>query len=119
MSKHFFTLSLLCCAQFLLAQVSPFIHLDQFGYWPDAEKVAVLSDPQVGFNAADSYSPASTLELRSASTDNVIYSGSPQTFNGGQTDASSGDRGWWFDFSSVSTPGSYYVYDPINDERSA
>ncbi|MEL6971657.1 MAG: glycoside hydrolase family 9 protein [Bacteroidota bacterium] len=119
MSKHFFTLSLLCCAQFLFAQVSTFIHLDQFGYWPDAEKVAVLSDPQVGFNAADSYSPASTLELRSASTDNVIYSGSPQAFNGGQTDASSGDRGWWFDFSSVSTPGSYYVYDPINDERSA
>jgi len=26
---------------------------------------------------------------------------------------------WWFDFSSVTEPGEYYVYDAQNDERSA
>ncbi|HSK12565.1 MAG TPA: cellulase N-terminal Ig-like domain-containing protein, partial [Phnomibacter sp.] len=38
-------------------QTTPFIRVDQFGYLPNSKKVAVISDPQVGFNAAESYLP--------------------------------------------------------------
>ncbi len=119
MSKHHLVYSLLLYTCTLLAQPSTFIHVDQFGYWPNAEKVAVLSNPQVGFNAGESYSPAASLELRDADTEAIVYTASPQVFDNGQTDDLSGDQGWWFDFSSVSTVGSYYVFDPVNNERSA
>lgn len=99
--------------------VSPFIHVDQFGYRTADEKVAVLSDPINGYNGGLSYSPGPTIELRSAQTDAVIFSASPTAWNGGATHAQSGDRGWWFDFSAISIPGSYYIYDPTNNERSA
>ena len=103
----------------LFAQISPFIHVDQFGYENGADKVAVLSNPQVGFNANLSYQPSNTLELKDAVTDAVVFSGSPSPWNNNNTHTKSGDKGWWFDFSSFTTSGSYYVYDPNNDERSA
>ena len=103
----------------LNGQISTFIHVDQFGYWPEADKVAVLSNPQVGYNAAESYTPATTLELRQADDDATVFTGSPNLFGEGQTDELSGDQGWWFDFSAFTTPGSYYVFDPLNNERSA
>jgi hypothetical protein len=40
-------------------------------------------------------------------------------WNSGNTHPQSGDKGWWFDFSSFKTPGSYYVYDPVNNQKSA
>ena len=98
---------------------SAFLHVDQFGYLPDAEKVLVVSDPQEGFNAADDYTPGPVLEVRDADTDALVYSGAPEVWNGGQTDPQSGDRGWWFDFSSVTAPGSYVVVDPSTGARSA
>lgn len=101
------------------AQISPFIHVDQFGYLPNATKVAVLSDPQQGFNASLSYTPSSTLQVRDATTHAVVFSGSPTVWNFGNTHIDSGDKGWWFDFSSVTTPGIYYVYDPVNNQKSA
>ena len=104
---------------FLRAQVSPFIHVDQFGYYPGMEKVAVLSDPQEGFNASESYVPSATLEVKNALNDQTVFSGPITEFNNGETDAASGDRGWWFDFTALETDGSFYVYDPQNDERSA
>ncbi len=97
---------------------SPRFHVDQFGYLPDATKVAVLSDPQTGFNAAESYTPAATLELRRADTQAVVWSGAPQAWNGGATHAQSGDRLWWVDFSGVTRWGEYYLYDPAADLRS-
>lgn len=42
------------------------VHVDQFGYLPAERKIAVLSDPQLGFNAGDHYTPGNDLELRSA-----------------------------------------------------
>jgi len=39
-------------------------------------------------------------------------------WNGGSTHSQSGDRGWWVDFSSVTTTGTYYLYDTGNDVRS-
>ncbi|MEL6593339.1 MAG: glycoside hydrolase family 9 protein, partial [Bacteroidota bacterium] len=91
------------------------IRLDQFGYLPDMKKVAVISNPQTGFNSSDSYTPNTTLEIRTWVGDAVVYSGNVQAWNGGATHAQSGDQVWWFDFSSVNTPGDYYVYDPVAD----
>jgi len=98
---------------------STFIHVDQFGYLPSADKVAVLSDPITGYNSAESYTPPSMIELRDANSNSVVFSATPTAWNSGATQAESGDRGWWFDFSSVTTPGSYYVHDTSNDESSA
>ena len=104
----------------LFAQpISTFIHVDQFGYLPTATKVAVLSNPQVGYNASNSYSFPAMMELRNANTDAVVFSAAPTMWNGGATHGQSGDQGYWFDFSSYTTPGTYYVYDAENDERSA
>ena len=37
--------------------ISPHIKVDQFGYLPNNRKVAVVVDPQIGYNAAESFSP--------------------------------------------------------------
>src|SRR6188472_1758475 len=47
-----------------LPAVTSRIQVDQFGYLPDGAKVAVLSDPQKGYNASDSYTPGATLEVK-------------------------------------------------------
>ncbi len=39
-------------------------------------------------------------------------------WNGGGTDTSSGDKAWWFDFSDVTTPGTYTVVDSEKNVRS-
>lgn len=113
-------LCLCLCFYWASAQsISSFIHIDQFGYFPNAEKVAVLSDPIEGFNGQDSYTPPVQLEVRDAQTGAVVFTAAPQQVNGGQVDFTSGDRGWWFNFSSLNSVGDYYVYDATNDERSA
>ncbi len=101
------------------AQLSPFIHVDQFGYITSAEKVAVLSNPEVGYNGADVYTSGNTIELRDFNDNTAIFSGPPQLWNNGATHSQSGDAGWWFDFTSVNTPGTFYVYDPTNNASSA
>lgn len=98
---------------------TPRIAVDQFGYLPWMTKVAVISDPQTGFNSAEAYTPGATLELREWGTNAVVHSAAPTSWNGGATHTQSGDRAWWFDFSSVRKWGEYYVYDPANDRRSA
>lgn len=118
--KRFCLVSCLFFAALLTAQSpSLFIHVDQFGYFPGAEKVAVISDPQTGYNAALSFAPGSSMEVRLASTDAVVWSGSPIAWNGGATHATSGDKGWWLDFSDLTSGGDFYVFDPASGERSA
>ncbi len=104
---------------FLLGQTSDFIHIDQFGYKPNHTKVAVISNPQIGFNSGQTFTPSNTLELRNASTNAVVFSGIPTVWNSGATHSQSGDKGWWFDFSSVTQTGDYYIYDVANNERSS
>ncbi|MEL6250860.1 MAG: glycoside hydrolase family 9 protein [Bacteroidota bacterium] len=101
-----------------LPSISNHIHVDQFGYLPEEEKVAVISNPQIGFNSAESFSPGNTYEVRSYPDQNLIMSGSVNVWNGGATHSQSGDKVWWFDFSSVNVPGEYYIYDPTNDQAS-
>jgi endoglucanase len=100
---------------------SKHIKIDQFGYLPDSKKIAVIIDPQAGYNAAESFSPGigvNQYQLRNWTTDAVVFTGTLTAWNGGATQAQSGDKGWWFDFSSVTTPGSYYVYDLTNNTAS-
>lgn len=94
------------------------IHVDQFGYLPGEQKVAVVSDPLRGFNAGDRYTPPARLEVRRASDNGVAYGGSPVLFENGGIDAVSGDRGWWFDFTAVNLPGRYFIFDPKSGMRS-
>jgi hypothetical protein len=93
---------------------SKHIKIDQFGYLPNSKKVAVIVDPQVGYNAAESFNPstgANQYQVRRWADDVVVLSGTLTAWNGGATHVQSGDRGWWFDFSSVTTEGSFYIYD--------
>ena len=117
----FFFLILLTSAQVFsqpTSPTSPFIKIDQFGYLPSSSKKAVISNPVNGFNAADSFTPGTTYELRKWEDQSLVYSGVITAWNGGATHDQSGDQVWWFDFSSVVTSGDYYIYDPTNDVRS-
>jgi hypothetical protein len=97
---------------------SKHIKIDQFGYLPNSKKLAVIADPQTGYNASESFNPGTGInqyQVRRWSDDAVVFSGTLVAWNSGATHAQSGDRGWWFDFSSLTTPGSYYVYDLANN----
>jgi len=93
------------------AQVAGFITVDQFGYRPDAVKTAVLRDPQLGPDATMSYTPGTSIQVIDSVSGSVVYTGTATAFNSGAVDAASGDKIWWFDFSSVTSPGRYYILD--------
>jgi len=95
--------------------ISQFIKIDQFGYKLSGQKIAVISDPQVGYNAALSFTPSNNYQIRDWNTDAVLFSGVPIAWNGGATHTQSGDKVWHFDFSTVTISGSYYVYDVGNN----
>ena len=99
-------------------QVSPFIKVDQFGYLCDARKVAVISDPQTGFNAAESFNAGTgtnNYQVRKWSDNSIVYQGTITAWNSGATHTQSGDRGWYFDFSTVTASGIYYIFDVSNN----
>lgn len=98
--------------------VSDFIVVDQFGYLPESEKVAVLRNPETGFDAAEAFTPGATYRLVNASTGETALEGAPTAWNSGAIDDVSGDSASWFDFSSVTAPGVYYVLDVDQDVRS-
>jgi len=98
--------------------VSKYIVVDQFGYLPDLEKIAVIRDPQTGFDSAESFTPGATYALVNATTGARVLTAAPTTWNGGATDASSGDKAWWFTFTTVTTAGDYYVLDIDRNVRS-
>ena len=99
-------------------QFNRYIVVDQFGYRPDMRKIAVLADPVRGWNAGEAYEPGPELEVRTWVDAKLVFKGKPAVWNQGNVDESSGDRGSWFDFSSVDTEGLYFVYDPKNFVRS-
>jgi hypothetical protein len=100
-----------------LPPVTGHICVDQFGYLPEGDKVAVINDPQIGYNAGDHYVPSRMLIIRTR-TGKSVTTGLVVPWQSGAVHADSGDRGWWFDFSALKTPGEYYLYDPQNKVRS-
>ncbi len=97
---------------------SAFIHVDQFGYLPEAEKVAVISNPQIGYNANLDFTPGTDLEVREFSTNQVYFTAAVEAWSNGEVHDFSGDQGWWFDFSALDRIGTYYIFDPVNNHRS-
>lgn len=97
---------------------SPYIVVDQFGYLPDEQKIAVIRDPEVGFDAAETFSPGPMYALVNANTGAQVLTGGVTPWKNSMVDPSSGDKVWWFDFSAITTPGTYYVHDTTNDVRS-
>jgi len=101
--------------------LTPFIKVDQLGYLPAADKVAIVVDPIAGFNGAQSYVPGTgtgQYQVRRWADDGVVFSGTLSAWHSGTTHAQSGDRGWWLDFSTLTTPGSYYLYDTATGKAS-
>ncbi|MFN3404307.1 MAG: glycoside hydrolase family 9 protein [Cytophagaceae bacterium] len=101
-----------------LGSVNINIKVDQFGYQCNRQKVAVLANPQTGYNSAVTFVPGSTYHVRRWSDNQIMFTGSPVIWNSGNTDGPSGDKLWWFDFTSFNTPGEYYIHDPLNNARS-
>lgn len=98
--------------------LSPNIVVDQFGYRTAAEKIAVVRSPQKGFDSATPFTPGAKYALVDAHSSRKILEAAPVAWNGGAVDASSGDKAWWFDFSSVTTTGDYFVLDETQNVRS-
>jgi hypothetical protein len=102
--------------------LSKLLVVDQFGYRPLDPKTAVIRSPMVGYDAgadADAGPAAGgRYEVRRSTDGGIVFAGAPSLWNNGATQASSGDRGWWFDFSSVNTPGDYFIADPARHLRS-
>lgn len=92
--------------------------VDQFGYLPASTKIAVVRDPEKGFDAAQSFTPGKTYAVVDAATKERVVTGSAAPWSAGKVDDTSGDRAWWFDFSSLTKAGKYYVLDVENNQRS-
>ncbi len=88
-----------------------FIRVDQFGYLPSVNKVAVIAKPLEGFNkgAGLRLNVGVPVELVDESSGEVVYAAYAKTWNGGAKDGLSGDSGYWFDFSSVRRAGTYVI----------
>jgi hypothetical protein len=96
----------------------PLIVVDQFGYRPVSKKVAVIRDPQTGYDSGVNFTPGARYAVVDKATGKPVKEGAPASWNGGATDTSSGDKAWWFDFSDVTTPGTYTVVDQDKNVRS-
>ncbi len=92
-----------------------FIKVDQFGYRLNDQKIAVIANPITGYNNATPFNPGTSYQVRDWVTDAIVFTGTITPWNGGATQTQSGDKVWWFDFSSFATAGSYYIYDVTNN----
>jgi endoglucanase len=101
-----------------LPAVTGRIAVDQFGYLPMGDKVAIITNPVRGYDAGDKYHPGPELQVRTVPDGKIVLRGAPLPWNNGAVHADSGDQGWWLDFSSLREPGKYYIYDPSTRLRS-
>ena len=117
MLKKYTTASFILLFSFFVAKnafaqtVSKYIVVDQFGYRPSAKKVAVLRDPVMGNDAGESFTPGNSYSVVNSTNSAKVFTATPTIWQNGKTDSTAGDKVWWFDFSSVTTPGTYYVLD--------
>lgn len=73
------------------------IYLNQIGYLPHCEKLAVLTHP------------ADTFYIQDAKTNKIVFTGNTELFNGGKQDAVSGDITHHADFSALRSEGEYVL----------
>ncbi len=99
-------------------KIEKYIMIDQFGYRLNDQKIAVIIDPQFGFNANEGFEPGSNYEVRKWDNDQVVYSGRIIEWNNGAVDYTAGDKGWWFDFSPLNKEGEYYIFDKLKNAGS-
>ncbi|WP_418151992.1 glycoside hydrolase family 9 protein [Litorimonas sp. RW-G-Af-16] len=90
---------------------TPLILVDQFGYLPRAEKVAVIKQPVKGYDSRRKSTPGKRFGVFEQSTGKLVFEGAPRAWNGGKTDRDSGDKVWWFDFSAVTASGDFVIKD--------
>jgi len=113
-------------SSFSVASVSPItsipvddrLTVDQFGYRPGSTKTLVIRNPSVGYDSNRPFAPGATYRVVRSSDGATVLSGAPSRWNNGALSSDSGDYGWWFDFTSVSTPGKYFVLDVDRGVRS-
>ena len=86
---------------------SPHLVVDQFGYRPHDQKVAVIREISPSRNQPEK--SATHFEVLNVKTGKVAYSGHAILWNEGKVHSQSGDRIWQFDFSSIQQPGQYVV----------
>jgi endoglucanase len=98
--------------------ISKYIVVDQFGYLPQGKKIAVIRDPIQGYDRKESFIPGEQYALVDAVSGEVVFKKGLSKWLYGNTDDSSGDKAWWFDFSSFIGEGSYFIVDTINKVRS-
>src|SRR6266481_3624692 len=58
------------------------ILIDQFGYLPDEAKVAVIRDPQVGYDKNDRFAPGDHYEVRRVDDGASVHAGAPAPWKG-------------------------------------
>jgi endoglucanase len=88
-----------------------YIRVDQFGYLPKSKKVAVIAKAVNGFNSGIGIDldESKEVELIDAASGTLAFKAKVVKWLNGSTDVYSGDKGWWFDFSSVEKVGEYFV----------
>lgn len=99
-----------------LTRAPEVIVIDQFGYLPESEKIAVIRIPKIGADTASfdhslSYGSTSNFSLVDTKTNKIVFMGPITAWKNGAVDASSGDMAWRFDFSHITKEGSYRIVD--------
>ncbi|NJL47033.1 MAG: glycoside hydrolase family 9 [Leptolyngbyaceae cyanobacterium SM2_5_2] len=94
----------------------PSILVDQFGYRPGDSKVAVIVQSQAGPAVDSRLSDA--YQVINKATNQSVYQATAQIWQGGAIHGQSGDRAAWFDFSSITQPGSYAIRNSRTGEIS-
>ncbi|MCB0516386.1 MAG: glycoside hydrolase family 9 protein [Chitinophagales bacterium] len=92
--------------------------IDQFGYRTGDQKIAIIRQAATGFDAPDSYTPAEFYALRRQSDGDTVYIHAKTYWESGAEHTQSGDYVCYFDFSNITTPDEYYIYDSENNIRS-
>src|SRR5438874_1741678 len=63
----------------------PAIVVDQFGYLTKSKKVAVIRDPQVGYDNSARFTPGNSFALIELPSGKVVKTAQPTVWNGGNT----------------------------------
>ena len=107
-----FTISIfLLLSSISYAQEIKQIKVDQFGYTTNSQKIAIISQAVTGFNAPQNNTPADTLNVLNYFTDEIVFTDKIQAWGNGSSHSQSGDKVWWFNFSSIADTGHYYITD--------